>query len=206
MIWALGALLLQIPAIPQIVVPPASMVTAEASDVARGSEASVSEKLMIEAAPVARVSVALEPGRLTPSPVSPDAASAPASSALPSPAIAPVIANAKPPAYAGYNDRRRQMAWMGLAIVQHSAAAFDAWSTRRAISSGRARELNPMLKPFAGNASIYAATQVGPTLLDLLGRRMMNSRHGWIRHTWWLPQVLGTAASVAGGVHNMGVR
>jgi hypothetical protein len=95
---------------------------------------------------------------------------------------------------------------MGLAIAQHSAAAFDAWSTRRAISSGRAQELNPMLKPFAGNASIYAATQVGPTVLDYVGRRMLNSRHGWMRHTWWLPQVLGTAASLAGGVHNLGVR
>jgi hypothetical protein len=46
---------------------------------------------------------------------------------------------------------------------------------------------------------------VAPTLLDYLGRRMMNSRHPVLRHTWWLPQVLGTAASLAGGVHNLGV-
>lgn len=63
-----------------------------------------------------------------------------------------------------------------------------------------------MLKPFAGNRSLYAAVQVGPALFDYLGRRMMTSRHGFLRHTWWLPQVLGTAASVAGGMHNMGVR
>ena len=62
-----------------------------------------------------------------------------------------------------------------------------------------------MLKPFADNRSIYAATQVGPALLDLLGRRMMTSRSSLLRRTWWLPQVLGTAASLAGGVHNLGV-
>ena len=62
-----------------------------------------------------------------------------------------------------------------------------------------------MLKPFAGNNSIYAAVQVAPTLLDYVGRRMMTSRHAVLRHTWWLPQVLGTAASLAGGVHNLGV-
>jgi hypothetical protein len=96
--------------------------------------------------------------------------------------------------------------WLGLSVAQHGAAAFDAWSTRRAISTGHARELNPMLAPFAGNASIYAAVQVGPVLLDYVGHRMMTSRHSWMRHTWWVPQVLGTAASFAGGVHNLGVR
>jgi hypothetical protein len=203
MIWALGALLLQFHAMPQIVVPSASPISDEAIPAAEA----VSEKLMLEAAPVLSASAALEPGRLTPVPVAPAGASAAVSSpSFPSPDIAPVISSAKPPAYAGRNDRRRQIAWMGLAIAQHSAAAFDAWSTRRAISSGRAQELNPMLKPFAGNASIYAATQVGPTVLDYVGRRMLNSRHGWMRHTWWLPQVLGTAASLAGGVHNLGVR
>jgi hypothetical protein len=58
--------------------------------------------------------------------------------------------------------RRRK--WLALSIAQHSAATFDAWSTRQAISTGQYRELNPALRPFAGNASLYAAIQVGPLL------------------------------------------
>ena len=60
-----------------------------------------------------------------------------------------------------------------------------------------------MLRPFAGNASLYAAIQVGPLVLDYVARRMMTSDHGWLRHTWWLPQTLGTAMSFASGVHNL---
>ncbi len=36
-----------------------------------------------------------------------------------------------------------------------------------------------MLRPFAGNASLYAVIQVEPGLFDYLGSRMMTSRHGW---------------------------
>jgi hypothetical protein len=73
------------------------------------------------------------------------------------------------------------------------------------ISSGQGQEQNLLLRPFAGNASLYAAIQVGPALLDYVGRRMMKSQQGWARHAWWLPQALGTAISIASGVHNMGV-
>jgi hypothetical protein len=96
--------------------------------------------------------------------------------------------------------------WLGLSMAQHGAAAFDAWSTRRAITSGAGRELNPMLRPFAGNASLYAAIQVGPLVLDYVSRRMMTSRHGWERRTWWLPQTVGMAMSIASGAHNLGLR
>ena len=106
---------------------------------------------------------------------------------------------------AGVEQPRYRM-WLALSLAQHSAATFDAWSTRHAISSGTARELNPMLRPFAGNASLYAAIQVGPILLDYLGRRMMNSRSGWARNTWWVPQSVGTAVSLVSGVHNLKVR
>jgi hypothetical protein len=46
---------------------------------------------------------------------------------------------------------------------------------------------------------------VTPALLDLLGRRMMTSRHPVLQRTWWLPQVLGTAASIAAGASNLRV-
>jgi hypothetical protein len=95
--------------------------------------------------------------------------------------------------------------WLALSIAQHGAATFDAWSTRQAISTGQYRELNPALRPFAENASLYAAIQVGPFVFDYLGRRMMTSQHGWLRHTWWIPQALSTAISLGSGAHNLSV-
>ena len=110
-----------------------------------------------------------------------------------------------PPILRDRSEKPRRRNWLLLTIAQHSAATFDAWSTRQAISSGHALELNPMLRPFSGNASMYAATQVFPALFDYLGRRMMTSHHGWARHTWWIPQAVSTAASLGSGAHNLTV-
>jgi hypothetical protein len=100
-------------------------------------------------------------------------------------------------------NRRRELLWRGLAIASSGAATFDAWSTRRAVSAG-AQELNPMLKPFAGNSSIYAAVQVGPLLMDYIGKKMMYSRHSWVRHMWWVPQTASFVSSLFCGAHNLG--
>ncbi len=101
--------------------------------------------------------------------------------------------------------RRNHRIWMGLGIASHGAATFDAWSTRRAVTTGGAQELNPLLKPFAGNASLYAAIQVGPALMDYAGKKMMYSRHSWVRHMWWVPQSASFASSLFCGAHNLGV-
>jgi len=85
-------------------------------------------------------------------------------------------------------EHYKRRTWMALGIAVHSAATFDAWTTRRAISTTGAQELNPMFKPFAGNASLYAAIQVGPLLMDYVGKKMMYSRHSWVRRMWWVPQ------------------
>ena len=103
-------------------------------------------------------------------------------------------------------ERHKDHLWMGLGIATHSAATFDAWTTRRAITTAGAQELNPMLKPFAGNASLYAAIQVGPLMMDYVGRKMLYSRHSWVRHMWWVPQSASFASSLFCGVHNLGVR
>ena len=108
----------------------------------------------------------------------------------------------KLPDYAGELRRRE---WLVLSIAQHGAATFDAWSTRRALSQGEGQELNPTLRPFSGNSSLYAAIQVGPVLFDYVGRRMMTSRYGWARHTWWIPQAVSTAMSFASGAHNLNI-
>jgi hypothetical protein len=103
------------------------------------------------------------------------------------------------------SEKARRREWVAFAIAQHSAATFDAWSTRRALSTGDAQESNPMLRPFAGNPSIYAAIQVGPVLFDYVARRMMSSQYGWARRTWWVLQAVSTATSLASGAHNLTV-
>jgi len=93
--------------------------------------------------------------------------------------------------------------WYALSAAGHGAATFDAWTTRRVITSGRGQELNPLLRPFANSSALYGAIQVGPSLLDYLGRRMMRSEKPWVRRMWWLPQVVGTASSLLSGGHNL---
>jgi hypothetical protein len=100
-------------------------------------------------------------------------------------------------------NRRNQFLWRGLVIASSGAATFDAWTTRHAIATSGAQELNPMLKPFAGNTSLYAAIQVGPALMDFAGRKMMYSRYSWVRHMWWVPQSASFVSSIFCGAHNL---
>jgi len=100
---------------------------------------------------------------------------------------------------------RQRKIWYGLVFAGHSGAAFDAWSTRRAISGGYGQEANPLLRPFANSSALYAATQVSPAFMDFLGKRMMVSQHRWVRKMWWLPQAAGASCSFAAGAHNVGV-
>ncbi len=92
--------------------------------------------------------------------------------------------------------------WLMLSAVEHGAATFDAWSTRRVIMNGTGYEMNPMLKPFANSNALYGAVQVAPLAFDYLSLRMLHSEHGWMRRMWWVPQSASTAASLFGGVHN----
>ncbi len=93
--------------------------------------------------------------------------------------------------------------WYALTISGSTAAAFDAWSTRRAISEGYGTEGNPLLRPFSHSNAMYAATQVSPLVMDFIGKRMMTSQHKWMRNMWWLPQSAGTSFSLYAGVHNV---
>ena len=152
--------------------------------------------------------VAYAPGRLVPEPVAPVAAVV----ATPDPGPVTLV-SAEPlpivPVYAPMRDgseRWRRREWLALSIAAHGTATFDAWSTRQVLSSmPNTEEANPLLRPFAGNASMYAAVQVAPTILDFVSRRMMNSSHAWMRHTWWLPQAVSAVVSLSSGVHNLGV-
>jgi hypothetical protein len=96
--------------------------------------------------------------------------------------------------------------WRGLTIASSSAGAFDAWTTRRNIETGRFKEENTWLKPFAGNASLYAVMQVRPVLFSYVGHRMLRSNKKWVRNLWWVPQTAQTAANFWCGAKNMSLR
>jgi hypothetical protein len=95
-------------------------------------------------------------------------------------------------------------AWIALSIVQHGAAAFDAYSTRQAVGHG-AVEDDPLMRPFAHSPAIYVATQVGPVIFDLLARHMQHSEYPLVRRLWWMPQSMSAGLSIFSGVHNLNV-
>jgi hypothetical protein len=94
--------------------------------------------------------------------------------------------------------------WVALSAVVSGAAAFDAYSTRDAISHG-AVEDDPLMRPFVHTNAIYAASQVSPMILDFVARRMQRSSNGFVRHIWWVPQSAATAEYIFCGVHNLHV-
>ena len=128
----------------------------------------------------------------------------PASDATAAPAPTMMVAQ-RHPATMPEISRSEMQVWRGLVIAQHSAALFDAWSTRNSLSQGHGYERNRLMRPFAGNSSIYGATQVAPTGLDFLSRYLLRSNNGVVRKFWWVPQTAFTAGSVWVGVRNMHV-
>jgi hypothetical protein len=121
-------------------------------------------------------------------------------------AIQPALSSPVKPATAeSYETPTQRKIWYGLMVAAHGTAAFDAWTTRRAIGGGYAVEGDPLQKPFANSGAIYATTQVAPLIMDYLGRRMMRSSHSWMRKAWWVPQSASAAVSLSAGIHNYGV-
>jgi hypothetical protein len=108
----------------------------------------------------------------------------------------------KPAIRGTYETARQRKTWYGLVAASSGAAAFDAWTTRRAVSGNYGVEGDPLLRPFAHSNAIYAATQVSPAILDYVGHRMMTSHHEWMKKMWWMPQVAGASFSLGAGVHN----
>jgi hypothetical protein len=102
-----------------------------------------------------------------------------------------------------YEAPKQRIAWIGLSAAGHGAAGFDAYSTRRAISSGYGNESNPLLRPFVHSGALYVASQVSPTVMDFVGHKMMTNRRPWVRKMWWVPQAAGAGFSFAAGMHNM---
>jgi hypothetical protein len=111
----------------------------------------------------------------------------------------------KPAAQRSYDNRTQKRIWYGLVAAGHAGAAFDAWSTRRALSGNYGTESDPLMRPFAHSGAVYAATQVTPLLMDMIGKRAMVSEHMWVRRLWWVPQSVGATLSFTTAAHNVGV-
>ncbi len=116
----------------------------------------------------------------------------------------PQLPAAKSTRVIGVENIPSRRSWILLSIADHSAAAFDAYSTRAAISRG-ATEADPLIRPFAGSDGLYAAIQVAPLALDFVARRMQRSQSSLLRHTWWLPQSASTGLFLFAGAHNLTV-
>ena len=104
--------------------------------------------------------------------------------------------------FSGIENPASRDKWLALSIFSSSAAAFDAYSTRRALAGG-AREEDPIMRPFASSPALYGVMQVCPVLLDFAARRMQRSEYSVLRHSWWLPQTVGAGIYLFSGAHNM---
>lgn len=92
--------------------------------------------------------------------------------------------------------------FISLAMLQHSAVAFDSWSTRNLVENG-GRELNPVLRPFANSNALYPVMQTWPTVIDYFAARMARSNKPWVRRMWWVPQTASAASSFVIGARNV---
>jgi hypothetical protein len=108
----------------------------------------------------------------------------------------------KPVTAESYETPQKRMIWYGLMAAGHGTAAFDAWTTLRAITGGYGLEGDPLERPFAHSNAIYATTQISPLVMDYLGHRMMRSHYPMLRRFWWVPQTASASLSLGAGIHN----
>jgi hypothetical protein len=119
------------------------------------------------------------------------------------PSSSPLVSSPVQPATPdSYETPRKRAIWYGLIAAGHGTAAFDAWTTRKAVTGGYGIEGDPFERPFAHSDAIYATTQVTPLVMDYVGYRMMRSRYSLFRKFWWIPQTASASVSLGAGVHN----
>jgi hypothetical protein len=88
-----------------------------------------------------------------------------------------------------------------LLAVAHGSAGFDAWSTRRATRNPAAREVNPLVRPFARSHAAYLATQGDIIVPELLIPKLPR-KWRWVGYAW----IAGAAGVHIGlGVSNLNV-
>lgn len=203
MVFAALLLLSPLPLFGDVVLP----VTKPAAIVSSSTPNYISSPARSEKSDAAKLPVA-EVGAETSTLSMPEPRAKSGESSLAEPAAQPrafAFEPVKPAAQHSYDNRNQKRIWYGLVAAGHAGAAFDSWSTRRALSGNYGTESDPLMKPFAHSGAIYAATQVAPLLMDIIGRRAMVSEHMWVRRLWWVPQSVGATMSFTTAAHNVGV-
>jgi hypothetical protein len=99
-------------------------------------------------------------------------------------------------------EQPSRKSWLALSAVVSGAEAFDAYSTRVAVSHG-AVEDDPLMRPFAHSPAIYAVGQISPLVLDIVARHMQRSNNSFVRRMWWIPQSVASAEFIYCGAHNL---
>lgn len=218
MVFAVAALILQLAPAPKLFVDAKASpaATAGSAEIAAGADADSSAKDTDSKSSKQASSSSIQPNfnyvRLANDPTESSSSNKMTALSLENPENSwslssirvPAVQSIKPAEITLAEKRPPTRSWWALTIAQHGAAAFDAYSTRQAISRG-AVEDDPLMRPFAHSPAIYAASQVSPVLLDLLSRRMMRSENPVFRRMWWVPQSGATAMFIFSGVHNLGV-
>jgi hypothetical protein len=206
MVFAALLLLSPLPMFGDVVLPVSNPAPVVAVDSNRSSDVKApTELLALNLAAPASASFA---ELAAPSMPQPKASSVLAESSSAEPAAQPrafAFEPVKPATHRDYDNRNQKKIWYGLVAAGHAGAAFDAWSTRRALSGNWGTEADPLMRPFAHSGTIYVATQVAPLLMDFIGRRAMSSERPWVRKMWWVPQSVGASMSFRAGIHNVGV-
>jgi hypothetical protein len=80
------------------------------------------------------------------------------------------------------------------------SAQFDAATTYQAIRSGRAYEADPLVRPFAGNASVFPVLGAFAMGINLLAAKMKKNNHPKLGKTL---QILCIGTYVASGASNL---
>src|SRR5260370_5397804 len=97
----------------------------------------------------------------------------------PNPAVQPFLP-VKPVLTRPRETPRQRKIWYGLTLAAHSGAAFDAWSTHRAVAGGDGPGGDSLPRPLSKSNASYAATQGIPARIDHFGERMDGGRHGLV--------------------------
>jgi hypothetical protein len=208
MMLAVAALLFQItpfaqalPANTGVQAPTTSSAPAATNPAPRillaGADTTTSANLPLSAMPIHPVAESSS------EPLSADAMNAPTNDYL-SAITVPGIEDGKPVRFVSVESLPSRKKWLALSIAEHGAAAFDAYATRDAVTHG-AHEDNPFLAPVANSNAIYAVSQIAPLLLDFATHKMQRSDNNFVRHTWWVPQSVGTVVYIFSGVHDLHV-
>ena len=95
----------------------------------------------------------------------------------------------------------------GLAAIEAGFLVSDGVTTETAIKQGN-QEIDPVAKLFIGTHPTWGSMAPWGTV-QVFGTYWLSARmhrsQTWVRHIWWLPEVVGIASNVYGTANNIQV-